>query len=630
MVRIKIILYICCLISTIKLSATGVFTFKQYSSSYKEKISIGKVFTSDEKISPFLNSKQIIGFAISGTLTKKSDDYYARVILCDKNGYEHLVLELYEEINNKKTFSLSDYCEETMILNRIQPVGIKIMLRGAEMKIDHVTCLLPKEGYSKKEEDYQKEWISRKKNQVEQIIQQINAYNYENKRLWGADVTEISILPWSEKKKVLGIADDCINGRGFEYYAHGIFEFERKQESNILYQPLRNSLFPPSFDWRNRHGRNWMTSVKNQTSGSGCWAFASVGVTEAIANLYYNQDLSLDLSEQEVISCSNCGSNAYGGTSADALQWIADYGISEESAFPFVNSDVPCSNKNNTYEELMRFNDAIEIPTNQNKEDSVKKYLIQKGPLLTGYTGHAMPLVGYNTIQAGDTIRIYGETLFYIISQNDSRIGQTYWIYKNSYGTESYFGHAGYAYIYFNTLDNMLKPYYAEVPVYSNVLTDQDIVCEDADGDGYYYWGIGQKPANCPYWVPDTPDGDDSNINLGSMDEYGHLDTLPTGITIKTSVTYSSNSSTSYRLGIVNGGSLTITGTTTLTGNSKIRVCEGGVLVIDGGTLQNANITMVPGSQLIVRNNGIINLASGKTFEVPEGVVVNIESGEIN
>ena len=176
----------------------------------------------------------------------------------------------------------------------------------------------------------------------------------------------------------------------------------------------------------------------------------------------------------------------------------------------------------------------------------------------------------------------------------------------------------------------MLKPYYAEVPVYSNVLTDQDIVCEDADGDGYYYWGIGQKPANCPYWVPDTPDGDDSNINLGSMDEYGHLDTLPTGITIKTSVTYSSNSSTSYRLGIVNGGSLTITGTTTLTGNSKIRVCEGGVLVIDGGTLQNANITMVPGSQLIVRNNGIINLASGKTFEVPEGVVVNIESGEIN
>ena len=58
--------------------------------------------------------------------------------------------------------------------------------------------------------------------------------------------------------------------------------------------------------------------------------------------------------------------------------------------------------------------------------------------------------------------------------------------------------------------------------------------------------------------------------------------------------------------------------------------CEGGVLIVDGGTIQNADITMVPGSQLIVRNNGKIYMTSGKEFEAPKGAYVNIENGEIN
>jgi hypothetical protein len=33
---------------------------------------------------------------------------------------------------------------------------------------------------------------------------------------------------------------------------------------------------------------------------------------------------------------------------------------------------------------------------------------------------------------------------------------------------------------------------------------------------------------------------------------------------------------------------------------------------------------------LIIRNNGVINMASGKEFIAPVGTIVNIESGEIN
>jgi len=39
---------------------------------------------------------------------------------------------------------------------------------------------------------------------------------------------------------------------------------------------------------------------------------------------------------------------------------------------------------------------------------------------------------------------------------------------------------------------------------------------------------------------------------------------------------------------------------------------------------------MVPGSTLIIRNGGVINMASGKEFKAPIGAIVTIESGEID
>ena len=68
----------------------------------------------------------------------------------------------------------------------------------------------------------------------------------------------------------------------------------------------------------------------------------------------------------------------------------------------------------------------------------------------------------------------------------------------------------------------------------------------------------------------------------------------------------------------------------TMIDSASIRVCEGGTLIVDGGTIQDADIQMIPGSTLIVRNNGKINMAVNKHFNAPFGVFVNIENGEIN
>ena len=104
----------------------------------------------------------------------------------------------------------------------------------------------------------------------------------------------------------------------------------------------------------------------------------------------------------------------------------------------------------------------------------------------------------------------------------------------------------------------------------------------------------------------------------------------PSGITIKTLTAYNTNMSLSNRIGIVKNGILTITSTVNMSGDANIRVCEDGILIIDGGTLQNAHLTLVPGSTLILRNYGKINMASGISFDAPKGAIVNIESGEIN
>ncbi len=59
----------------------------------------------------------------------------------------------------------------------------------------------------------------------------------------------------------------------------------------------------------------------------------------------------------------------------------------------------------------------------------------------------------------------------------------------------------------------------------TSVSKNYNVTYEDADGDGYYWWGLGPKPANCP--GPDQADGDDSDPTKGPLDQYGYC--IPLG-----------------------------------------------------------------------------------------------------
>jgi C1A family cysteine protease len=114
---------------------------------------------------------------------------------------------------------------------------------------------------------------------------------------------------------------------------------------------MANSSLPDHFDWRNKHGVNWMTPVKNQNPPGhycgSCWAFASVGVTEALYNISYrNPDLDLDLSEEYLVSdCFPAGNCQIVGPPDKALQFIRDSGVPDEACFPYVAENRPCSDR---------------------------------------------------------------------------------------------------------------------------------------------------------------------------------------------------------------------------------------------------------------------------------------------
>ncbi|MBR1428162.1 MAG: hypothetical protein IJ582_03915 [Prevotella sp.] len=410
---------------------------------------------------------------------------------------------------------------------------------------------------------------------------------------------------------------------------------------------MRNSSpYVESFDWRNRHGTNWITPVKHQSTGNSCWAFAAVGVTEALVNLYFNQEIDYDLSEQEVISCSGCGTNSSGGYEGSALNWISSHGISEENSFPFSNSDEPCSNKGG-FSELITMSGTSSVHNHTiNNNDSVKKALIKYGPLTSGfmynngsYHGHAMTLVGYSTIHEGDTIRFFGgynqsPNNFVVIQNGDNRIGKTYWIFKNSYGTNRYYEHKGYAYVLFNDQSCFRTPYYATMPITSLIYSESDIAITDNDGDGFYSWGIGQKPSCCPSWIPDQQDGDDSDYTVGPMDDFGNVYNLTAHVSdivnATTNTTWSIKRYIYNNIVVPSGVTLTIQDDVIFYNGAKITL-EGGRLHVDGGHLTNAVIENVnsTNSNIIISNGGIIDKAPNTSFEIPVGTTFQLNYGTI-
>lgn len=603
---------------------------------------------------PFRSENEIGGLSIDGHFLRIDDNFLVRVLLIDKQGKEHLIMELYKEICDTTSFDFSDYCEETVILDNVQPHKIELHVIGAELQLLGVNLAKKISNRKSRRTAVFEATEAAKRKHVQDVVNRINRYNETHNKIWRAGITPLSLKSYKEKKRILGFDDNSSTG-AYEYYIDGIFEIGEPDGTN----PSRSSsnIYVDEFDWRNRHGKNWITSVKNQQDMGYCCAFTAVGVTEAMMRLYYNQLIDIDLSEQEAACCNGRTRPWKGMTIEEPLNYIRDYGVCDEIAYPFVNDTMQadCHSNTVTPNELVSIGNYISVDTN---EESLKQALITHGPLCSSvhywgyepdgvtkwYRNHAMPIVGFGILHEGDPTYQYilpdGTANGHIhpVQPGDIHIGMTYWIYKDSGGVDPTDPRQGYrCIIHHNYNKSMGNTYYISHSITSMHYSDNDIVCEDADGDGYYFWGIGQKPSFCPAWIPNTPDGNDSDATKGELylqppHVIGDLEDLSSGIstiTINGNMQYTTRKSVKSHIRITTNSSLTVKDILNMFGRVTITIESGGELIIDGGVITNADISFTSGSKLTIKNGGKLVVRTNTDFNAPTGALVDITQGQI-
>jgi len=579
-------------------------------------VSVNNAITQDVVLTAVQrNSLNFQTVVASGQAVFSSNSGYVRILLSNDYGYDLLIYESFPlvAINGIDNFS-NVSIEAVNIPANLALTKIRVEIKNAELRNLSVDVFAGNLSRTQQQQA--------RTDRIALINNNLRAQN----ALWGAGETSISQMSFEERKRLFGgrVPDLA----GFQYYVGGIFVMPNYNPDNTLSETT-SLQFVPQFDWRNRHGKNWITPAKDQgRTCASCWAFAVVGTVEAYANLYYNRLLNLDLSEQAVLSCVYPGSCS-GGYTDLALWYIKNIGVVDEACFIYEGMDLPCDSICSIPNERIKIENFTHFSPNSQTSDDLKKLIIQS-PMTFGIRSwwHVVGLVGYKMIQTGDRIFVPAPTggRWVIINPGHPLIGSVAWLVKNSWGTS--WGDNGFGYVIADWTD-IYHTYSISGSITSLNHTDADVICEDRDGDGYYFWGVGPKPDTCPPWAPDEPDGDDSNPNLGPMDEFGNLAVLPPFTNITTSQTWSTNRTVLRNIAIPYGVTLTITATVFLS-NNTITIRRGGKLILSGGIIGDGSIVAQGGSELIISNNGRILLGNDNNLDIRLGAVFELIYGEVS
>lgn len=601
------------------------FRAPSFTSSPKnsEDVYLGITITKDTVIT--LDCTQCISSAaITGQANLLDDTSHIRVLIRNSHNADYLVYENYSLLSESMSTQFSRMGMESIALNKIIPHSIVIEVTNAQLTIDCIHLSKATET----ETQYADRCYAIQKEQNTFIVNRLNENLVRQGKTWRAKDTSISRLTYEEKKDLFGGKVPKLYG--FEYYGGGIFTIPQGAHRMVSTNSSSNCV--DEWDWRNRHGKNWMTSVKNQGICKSCWAFAAVGTLEAYINLYYNRLLDYDLSEQELISCRNCG-NCSNGSAIFAIGDIEQYGIVEEECFRYTARDTDCNNKCQSPHERI-YVDSHEVVHNAS-EDSIK-HLLFRSPIGIAIESweHAVVLAGYRVIHAGDTISPASNSHETItIPSNSPLIGKTAWLIKNSWGSDTEWGEGGgYGHIVVD-LSDIDSPYYLTGSIHSSFYSDADIICEDADGDGYYYWGVGPRPTTCPSWVPLEPDGDDSDYQKGPIDEFGWLtennpDCRDT-IHIANNTVWDRRMFLHNHICICEGATLTINNLIESYQNVSITISPNATLIVDGGVINKVTVKPTTNSNVKLINNGQITTAQDAQYSTPMGATMHISSGTV-
>ncbi len=311
----------------------------------------------------------------------------------------------------------------------------------------------------------------------------------------------------------------------------GSFTAEHSAASGTLSTSLEKSraTYVSEFSWRDRHGTDWVTPVKDQGYCKASWAFAGVATIEHHTNLFFNRHIDTDLSEQEAISCNLNNNDCYSGDTFTVYAYASNAypgGISDETCFPYKAAKPACNTCSSPSEKIKIKGDTRVTGVTDN---AIKQALINKGPLSADVDNwtQSVAVVGYKTVSSGDSLFTpSSSSQWQTASSGNGLIGKTAWLVKNSEGTS--WGDEGFAWL----VGDLNSVYYPDGPITSEDYSGSDVACTDTDNDGYYFWGTGSKPGSCPSSANAEADGDDSDSDYGPMDAYGNLQEISAFISI--------------------------------------------------------------------------------------------------
>ena len=580
------------------------------------------------------NTSRASGLFVSGCANlANDDDSYVRITLKDTDSNEYLIYELYPILAESRQCPFSKIGLESAYLDNIHPQSIRIETLNASVTLDSVYFVVPERSSRNMSKA-----IPNRKAQCEHIANKLNERLISGNKTWRAGVTFVSQMTFEEKKWLMGKNTPVLYG--FDYYKGGVFVMPGFSRYASLNTNTRSSDdYVTEWDWRNRHGKNWVTSVKDQESCKACWAFSSVGTFESYINLYYNKLLNLDLSEQELILADDYIGDCHEGYIDLALNFLCNSGTVFEECLRYKASDTIPKIYTCFYPDRLSiggysadYSDSFPADSSylfKTEEDSIKRVLF-KTPITFGIKNpwrHFMILVGYKVIQSGDN---YFNLDSIPISQNDPLVNHPAWLFKNSYGTD--WGNNGFGYIAMSLHDAYgIYKLTGNVTSEQQLLTDDDIVCEDADGDGYFNWGIKDSTFTLPIWASQREDGDDSDCTKGPIDMHGNLEDINLSDTmfIEGNTDFDNPQHILRHIKVLEPWDLTITNHVFCCQGVSITLEKGATLYIEGGgILENAILKPQSGSHIVI-DGGCIKHNKDVNFKIPIGVTFDQTRGKI-